>query len=102
MDEERSYVVFEDDEGNEFELDIIDMFEHKSQLYAVLMDLNGFLDDDGQPAKGTEEEPREMYIMKVEGEEGAEQFTPIDDEALLDELSEVVYSRIEEADEEES
>jgi len=40
LDEERDVVVFVDDDGNEFELDVIDYFEHEDQEYAVLMDLS--------------------------------------------------------------
>ncbi|MGN1068321.1 MAG: DUF1292 domain-containing protein, partial [Christensenellales bacterium] len=38
MEEERDVVVFSDDEGNEFELEVIDYFDHEDQEYAVLMD----------------------------------------------------------------
>ena len=38
MEEERDLVVFSDDEGNEFELEIVDYFDHEGQEYAVLVD----------------------------------------------------------------
>ena len=38
MEEERDLVVFSDDEGNEFELEIVDYFDYEGQEYAVLVD----------------------------------------------------------------
>ena len=35
--EERDFVVFTDDDGNEFELDVIDYFFHDGQEYACLL-----------------------------------------------------------------
>ena len=37
---ERDFVTFTDDDGNDFELDVIDYFEYEGQEYAVLMDLS--------------------------------------------------------------
>ena len=44
--EERDFVTFTDDEGNEFELDVVDYFEYEDEEYAVLMDLSEECDDD--------------------------------------------------------
>ena len=38
MEEERDFVVFTDDDGNDFELDVIDYFDYKGEEYAVLID----------------------------------------------------------------
>ena len=38
MEEQRDLVVFSDDEGNEFELEIVDYFDYEGQEYAVLVD----------------------------------------------------------------
>ncbi len=38
MEEERDIVVFSDDDGNEFELEVIDYFDYEDQEYAVLAD----------------------------------------------------------------
>jgi uncharacterized protein YrzB (UPF0473 family) len=38
MEEERDLVVFSDDDGNEFELEIVDYFDYEDQEYAVLVD----------------------------------------------------------------
>ena len=38
MQEERDIVVFTDDEGNDFELEVMDYFFYNGQEYAVLSD----------------------------------------------------------------
>ncbi len=91
MDEERDSIVFEDEEGNEIELDILDYFFYEDQEYAILMDLSGVpeeredVDDDG--------EPQDIYIMKVVTNGDMEEFLPVEDE-LMDKLSEIAESRL--------
>lgn len=92
--EERDVVVFSDDEGNEFELDVIDYFEHEGQEYAVLMDLSE------TPEKECDHEDcdcdcgeQDVYIMKVVVNGDMEEFLPADDE-LLDTLADIVESRL--------
>lgn len=107
MEEERDVVVFADDEGNEFELDVIDYFEHENQEYAVLMDLNDLpeeeCDHEGEDCDCGQE--HDVYIMKVVVNGDMEEFLPADD-ALLDTLADIVEQRladleIEDEDEEE-
>ena len=38
MEEERDLVTFVDDEGNEFDLEVIDYFMHNDKEYGVLID----------------------------------------------------------------
>ena len=38
MEDERDLVTFTDEEGNEFDLEVIDYFEHNGKEYAVLVD----------------------------------------------------------------
>lgn len=71
--EERDFVVFTDDEGNEFELDVLGYFEYEEQEYAILADVQEDADA---------EEDFEVYIMKVvvDGEE--EEFLPADEDKM--------------------
>ena len=48
--EERDFVTFTDEDGNEFELDVIEYFEYEGQEYAVLMDLGADDVDEGEEA----------------------------------------------------
>ena len=77
MEEERDFVVFTDEEGNEFELDVVEYFDHKGNEYAILADCNCSEDD----------EEGGLYIMRiVVSEDGeTEEFVPPEDEDM-DEL----------------
>lgn len=69
--EERDFVVFTDDEGNEFELDVLGYFEYEEQEYAILSDVQ----EDA-------EEEFEVYIMKVVVDGDEEEFLPADDDKM--------------------
>ena len=60
--DELDLVTFSDEEGNEFEMEVWDYFEHEGQEYAILFDLESEQDEDAET---------EVYIMKVtvEGED---------------------------------
>ncbi len=89
MEEERDIVVFSDDEGNEFELEVIDYFDHEDQEYAVLVDPHA------DEAEDESEAETEVYIMKVVVNGEFEEFLPAD-ENLMETLSDIVEKRFEE------
>ncbi|MBR3383403.1 MAG: DUF1292 domain-containing protein [Clostridia bacterium] len=88
MEEERDYVVFTDEDGSEFELDVIDYFDHNDNEYAILIDYNEDESEDGEQA---------VYIMKIvvsdDGE--TEEFVPPADEDM-DELIAIAEQRLSE------
>ena len=104
MQDERDIVVFTDDEGNDFELEVMDYFFYNGQEYAVLSDA----DAEGE-ACGCEEcahdhdecddeecgcGDQEVYIMKIEQmEDDMEEFVPVEDDALLEKLIAIVQRR---------
>ena len=94
--EERDFVVFEDDNGEEFELDVIDYFDYEGEEYAVLMDLSEI---DETP--DDEETEADIYIMQVVPDGEFEEFVPVEDKELFDKLCEVVEKRFNENEEEE-
>lgn len=85
---DRDVVVFQDEDGKEIELDVIDYFVHDGQEYAVLMDLDA-LPEDGE----TSDEDQDVFIMKVMVNEDTEEFLPVDDD-LMETLSAIVESRL--------
>ncbi|MDR1619980.1 MAG: hypothetical protein LBS18_04890 [Clostridiales bacterium] len=123
MEEERDVVVFSDDDGNEFELDVIDYFEHEGQEYAVLMDLSDLPEEDDEDEDYEDDEDededededyeddeddededcdcdeQDVYIMKVVVNGDTEEFLPADDD-LLDTLADIVGRRLNSLDEE--
>lgn len=94
MEEERDVVVFSDDEGNEFELEVIDYFDHEDQEYAVLMDTEDCDCEDEECEHETE-----VYIMKVVVNGEMEEFLPADEDKM-EELIKIVEDRIAAWDEE--
>ena len=88
MEEERDVVVFSDDEGNEFELEVIDYFDHEDQEYAVLMDTEDCDCEDEECEHETE-----VYIMKVVVNGEMEEFLPADEDKM-EELIKIVEDRI--------
>lgn len=87
MEDERDLVTFTDEEGNEFDLEVIDYFEYEGKEYAVLVDAE---------LPEEPEEDFEVCIMEivVNEEEDLEEFVPVDDD-LLDTLFEIAQKRME-------
>lgn len=92
MDEERDIVVFSDDDGNEFELDVIDYFEHEDTEYAVLMDLSA-AECGCEEEAGDCEAEQDVYIMKVVVTDEVEEFLPADEDKM-DVLAAIVEERL--------
>ena len=87
MEDERDLVTFTDEEGNEFDLEVIDYFEHEGKEYAVLVDAE---------LPEEPEEDFEVCIMEiiVNEEEDMEEFVPVPDDKL-DELFQIAEKRME-------
>ena len=96
MEEERDFVVFTDDDGNDFELDVIDYFDYEGKEYAVLIDNNDECECDDDEECDCE---ASVYIMQivVNEEEDTEEFvSPAEED--MDALIEIVQARLEEDD----
>ena len=85
--DELDLVTFSDEEGNEFQMEVWDYFEHEGQEYAILFDLESEQDEDAET---------EVYIMKVTVEGEDEIFLPADEDKM-DELTEIVEKKLDEA-----
>ena len=103
MEEQRDLVVFSDDEGNEFELEIVDYFDYEGQEYAVLIDPEG---DSGcgcgcecedEECECEDEHGSEVYIMKIVVNGEYEEFLPADEDKM-EALSKIVEERFEAMD----
>lgn len=90
MEEERDFVVFTDEDGTEFELDVIDYFEHEGQQYAVLTEF-----PEENESDEADEAALEVYIMKVETDGEYEEFLP-PDEDKMELLCAIVEKRMQE------
>ena len=99
MEEQRDLVVFSDDEGNEFELEIVDYFDHEGQEYAVLVDPEAGCSCGCEHDECEDEHGAEVYIMKIVVNGEYEEFLPADEDKM-EELSKIVEARFEEMDDE--
>lgn len=86
MEEERDLVTFETDDGEEFDLEVLDYFDYEGQEYAVLAQLEEDVAEDADT---------EVYIMKVTVEGEDEVFLPADEDKM-DALTEIVEGMIKE------
>ncbi len=102
MQDERDIVVFEDEEGGEFELEVVDYFTYKEQEYVILVDADAQEHEhEHAPGEECDCEDTDMYIMKVIVDGEFEEFMPVEED-MLEELCKVVeehYSEIAEDDE---
>lgn len=89
--EERDFVTFTDDDGKEFELDIVDYFEYEGDEYAVLMDLSE--DECECEDEECEAAQHDVYIMKIVVDGDEENFVPADEDKF-EALSAIVEERL--------
>ncbi len=100
MDDELDLVTFEDDEGNEVAMEVLDYFFYEGQEYALLAEVGDDCDCDDDACDAECDHQRDAYIMKVVpvGDD-QEEFVPVD-EALADKLIEVVQNELFDDDDE--
>lgn len=85
--EDRDIVVFEDEEGNKIELDVVRYFEHKGVEYAILMDFEEECDEHEEC--DCDHCDVDMYVMKIVDNGEFEEFVPVEEE-MFDEILDVV------------
>ena len=100
MEDERDIVVFEDDDGNELTMEVLDYLAYEGKEYALLTEL---VEDEDEV---DEDEPEEVYIMEVRpvGDD-QEEFVPVDEdlaETLLAIFEADDFDEVYEDDEEET
>ena len=75
MDDERDIVVFEDDDGNELTMEVLDYLSYEGNDYALLTE---YVEDEEDI---DEDEPEEVYIMQiVPVGDDQEEFVPVDED----------------------
>ena len=83
---EADLVSLLDDEGNEYEFEILDEIDYKDGHYYALMPLFDL------PEQGIDSESTYMIFEVVEDEDGEPQLAEIEDEDLLDEVAAIFES----------
>lgn len=88
---EKDLVVFEDDNGDSFTLEVLDYLFYEGEEYAVLAEMDE--NTDGQ---------REAYVMKVvDAGDDMEEFVPVEEELAAKLIEIIENSDFEEFDDEE-
>lgn len=77
---EANLISLLDDDGNEYEFEILEEFDYKDGHYYALMPLFDL------PEEGIDAQSTYMIFEAVEDDDGEPQLAEIDDETLLDEL----------------
>ena len=98
MDEELDLVVFEDDEGNEITMEVLDYFFYEGKEYALLAEVD---EDEACDCEECDcEHERDAYIMEVVAVgDDQEEFVPVAEE-LADKLIDIVQTELYEDDDE--
>ena len=91
---EADLISLVDDEGTEYEFEVIDEIDYKDGHYYALMPMFDM------PEEDIDSENTYMIFEAVEDENGDPQLAEIDDDELLDELAEIFEARFDESDEE--
>ncbi len=88
-------IIFEDEDGNEYEFTVRDYFFYNGDEYALLTEVGQEADDQG-------EECIVCKVETVESEEGEEdeEFILVEDEELAEKLIEIANTRLAEDEEE--
>ena len=93
---EEDIIVFEDEDGQEYEFSVVDYFFYNGEEYALLTE-NG--------TEGTEQEGECIVckVVPVTGEDGAEdeEFELVEDEELAQKLIDIANTHMAEDEEEE-
>ena len=99
MEDTRDLVVFEDGEGNELTMEVLDYFYYEGKEYALLAELEEDCGDCAEESCDSCDKQRDAFVMQVVpvGED-EEEFIPVDD-ALADKLIELVENGLYEDDE---
>ena len=103
--EQADFIEGVDEDGNTILLEVIRYFFYNGEEYVILGDVQEADDDHDHQCdcghEDCEDVTVELYIMKVvpsEEDDDTEEFVPIEDEALLEQLIRVAESTFEEED----
>lgn len=83
---ELDLVVFEDEDGNELKMEVLDYLNYEGKQYALMAEYSENASDDDVV------EAFVMEIVEVEGDDEMEEFVPVVDEELAEKLIEIFQS----------
>lgn len=97
-----NYITIEDEDGNEFELELVDTLEHGGVTYYAMFPAVAADEETGEPRDvDVDDEEYGLVIMKVVQEGGEELLSTLDSDEELDTVYDLFMERLFQ-DEEES
>lgn len=91
------FYTVEDEEGNQFELELIDTLEHNGILYHAFFPATP--DDEEEEVKDIDEEEEGLVLLKMVEEDGEEILSSLDSDEEIDEIYELFMERFLEEEE---
>ena len=96
------FISVTDEDGNEFELELVDSLEHNGETYYAFFPAVGADEETGEPSEpDAEDEEYGLIIMKAVDVDGEEQLSTLDTDEELDAVYQLFMDRFFEEEEEE-
>ena len=96
------FITVTDEDGNEFELELIDTLEHEGMTYYAMFPAVAENEDTGEPVDvDADDEEYGLVIMKVLEENGEEILSTLDSDEELDTIYNLFMERFFEEEDEE-
>ena len=93
------FITVTDEDGNEFELELVDTLEHNGVVYCALFPAVAEDEETGEPVDvDADDEDYGLVIMKIVEENGEELFSTLDSDEELDEIYSLFMERFFEED----
>ena len=88
------FITVTDEDGNEFELELVDTLEHNGITYHAMFPAVAADDQTGEPVDvDADDEEHGLVIMKVVEENGEELLSTLDSDEELDEIYQLFMER---------
>ena len=95
------FITVTDEDGNEFELELVDTLEHNGVVYCALFPAVAEDEETGEPVDvDADDEDYGLVIMKIVEEDGEELFSSLDRDEELDEVYNLFMERFFEEEDE--
>ena len=89
-----NYITIEDEDGNEFELELVDTLEHNGVTYHALFPASAEDEETGEPVDvDADDEEYGLVIMKVVEENGEELLSTLDSDEEIEEIYNLFMER---------
>lgn len=93
------FYSIEDEDGNVFELELLDTLEHNGTIYHAFFPASGEEEEENETEIDADDEEEGLVILKIIQENGEDMLSSPDDDDELNEIYELFMERFFEGDE---